>query len=99
MMDNKEHGNRRANFAIFMTALMGVWVLGGFVALMFVHWDAIGFTTKGHLITIWMMVAFLIAAGVYFAFARMSRLRVTAWIIVALLVMLEVYLGISYFSW
>jgi CHASE2 domain-containing sensor protein len=96
---NTKSDDRRANFALTMVALLAAWLLGGFVALLTVHWDSMTLTTRGHLVTIWLMVAFLFVAGTYLAFAWMSRLRVVPLVIMILLIVIEVILVLSYFSW
>jgi hypothetical protein len=101
MMDSKSTSSdhRRGNVAVALTLLMGIWVIGGFVATMTVNWGSLSTEDKGHILTVWLMIAFALVASVYIAFARLSRLRVVPWVIVSLLALIEVILAISYFNW
>jgi hypothetical protein len=92
--------NSRASRLLIVSALLaGLWVFGGIVFLWGGGLDSLSFTDKGHAVTIWLMVAFAFLAGVYLAFAWMSKVHLALRIIVVLLVVLEVFLGISYFNW
>ena len=83
-----------------MLGLLAFWVFGGFVALYTLDWPSYSFTQRGHMLTIWLMVAFGLVGSVYLFFALVARLtRVTPMIIVLLVVVLEVILAMSYNNW
>jgi hypothetical protein len=91
-----DRDRRLARFLYVSILLLAVWC---FVALVTVNWDYMATATKGHLITIWLMVAFALVAALYLGFAWTSTLKIVPWAIVILLAAIELMLALSYFNW
>jgi hypothetical protein len=93
------HKRTRIEPIFIVLGLLAFWIIGGFIALLTVHWDSIPTSRKGHIITVWLMVAFAFVAAFYAWFMNDVSKRAVPVIIVVLLTMIEACLVWLYRSW